>query len=79
MSQSARIRRMRKRNRDQSWVAGPVHRGFVFDTDFETGCVAQSTPQGDGNFDGLDSEGVEVSFHVSMVKGHPQYEDVEGE
>lgn len=43
-------------------------RGFaIFSTEFETGCVALSLPNEDGQFPALDSDGVECSFHVSMV------------
>lgn len=47
--------------------------GTVFSTKLpdgeiiETGCVAQSAPDEFGNFDGIDSDGVEVTFNTRMV------------
>lgn len=41
--------------------------GTVFNTPFETGCVATAEPNQFGWFNGLDSEGVEVQFALVMV------------
>lgn len=44
-----------------------IHAGYVFDTAFETNCMATSEPDESGNFDGIDSDGVEVQFNTVMV------------
>lgn len=50
----------------------PIVAGAVFDTPFEEGCVAQSAPDQNGNFDGLDSDGVLCGFSTSMpIKVRP--------
>lgn len=42
---------------------------FVFNTPFEEGCVATSSPDPwSGQFDALDSDGVECSFSLQMVQ-----------
>lgn len=41
----------------------------VFDTPFESGCVALESPNEFGGFDAVDSEGVVCQFHVAMVVG----------
>ncbi len=41
--------------------------GCKFDTKSERGCICQSLPDRDGNFDGIDSDGVECSFLVRQV------------
>ena len=47
--------------------------GTVFSTKLpdgsivETGCIAQTAPDEFGNFDGIDSDGVEVTFNTQMV------------
>jgi len=45
-----------------------LRRGDVFNTEFESGCVVITTPDLDGNFDALDSDGVRCGFNVRMVK-----------
>lgn len=42
--------------------------GAVFDTPFESGCVALEEPDVDGNFLGRDSDGVECQFNVVMIE-----------
>jgi hypothetical protein len=44
-----------------------IHVGTVFDTDFETGCVATTEPTQWGSFNAIDSDGVECTFSLSMV------------
>jgi hypothetical protein len=44
-----------------------IHAGTRFNTKFETNCVATSEPDESGNFDGIDSGGVEVEFNTAMV------------
>jgi hypothetical protein len=44
-----------------------IHKGDVFATEFETGCVCMTEPDEFGMFDGLDSDGVLCSYMVSMV------------
>ena len=47
--------------------------GTVFSTKLpdgriiESGCVAQTAPDEHGNSDGLDSDGVEVTFNTRMI------------
>lgn len=41
--------------------------GVIFDTPFETGCVALTEPDADGNFEGRDSDGVACDFTLAMV------------
>lgn len=41
--------------------------GDRFGTEFESGCVATTAPDENGDFLALDSDGVECLFHVSMV------------
>ncbi len=41
--------------------------GCKFDTNAERGCICQSLPDRDGNFDGIDSDGVECSFLARQV------------
>ena len=41
--------------------------GTVFDTEYESSCVAVSEPNADGEFIAKDSDGVECWFNVSMV------------
>jgi hypothetical protein len=41
--------------------------GDTFDTPFERGCVVTTLPDAVGNFDALDSEGIECAFHVRMI------------
>lgn len=47
--------------------APQITAGARFSTAYETGCVAQTAPDVHGNFDGLDSEGVECQFILAMV------------
>ncbi len=46
----------------------PIYPGVVFSTLAESGCVATSAPDEDGNFDALDSDGVLCSFSLVMVQ-----------
>jgi hypothetical protein len=52
-----------------------IVKGTKFDTAFpdgeviEEGCIALESPDEDGNFVGLDSEGIRVEFNTVMVKG----------
>lgn len=56
-------------------AAGEIFAGNVFDTDYELGCVATTDSDEQGNFDGLDSDGVECAFNLSMiVRFHPRSE-----
>lgn len=48
-------------------LADLITPGAIFDTPFETGCVALAAPDDDGNFDARDSDGVECLFGVRMV------------
>ena len=41
--------------------------GKLFDTLYEEECQVTSEPDSDGNFNGMDSDGVEVQYHVGMV------------
>lgn len=41
--------------------------GSVFSTPFETGCVALTSPDQYGMFDGRDSDGVTCGYMVTMV------------
>ena len=41
--------------------------GMLFDTPYEKGCRVLSLPNAQGAFIGLDSDGVEVEFHIGMV------------
>ena len=47
---------------------GRLEPGVRFDTESERGCLVQTSPDADGNFDGVDSDGVEVTFTVRMIK-----------
>ncbi len=42
--------------------------GTVFSTLAESGCVATTAPDEDGNFDARDSDGVVCSFWLGMVE-----------
>lgn len=57
-------------------IAGnEIFAGDVFDTDYELGCIATTDSDEQGNFDGLDSDGVECAFNLSMiVRFHPRSE-----
>lgn len=44
--------------------------GVIFDTPFEKGCKVRTEPDANGEFLGLDSDGVECSF---SVRGMPLY------
>lgn len=53
-------------------AADEVFVGDVFDTDYELGCVVTTTPDNEGNFDALDSEGIECAFNLAMIlRVHP--------
>lgn len=52
---------MQKINRSE------VFCGVRFNTAYESGCMALSQPDLFGNFDGVDSEGVEVEYNLVMV------------
>lgn len=41
--------------------------GVRFDTEFEIGCAVTGPVDGNGTFEGRDSEGVECQFTVLMV------------
>jgi hypothetical protein len=45
-----------------------IQPGRHFDTPAESGCVVLTAPDEFGTFRGLDSDGVECSFMVAMVK-----------
>lgn len=42
--------------------------GTIFDTPYESGCVALSAPDEQGNFDGVDSDGVVCGYFAPMVE-----------
>lgn len=48
-------------------LAAAIKPGAIFDTLFETGCVALAAPDDLGNFDARDSDGVVCSFGAAMV------------
>lgn len=48
-------------------AAENIERGTVFDTTFESGCIARTNPDRDGNFIALDSDGIDCRFNVTMV------------
>ena len=41
--------------------------GMVFATKYEKGCLCVTLPDSEGNFIGIDSDGVECDYHISMV------------
>lgn len=47
-----------------------IKEGTVFNTPFEKGCVAVSSPDQFGGFVATDSDGVECSYSVAMVCGY---------
>lgn len=52
----------------------------TFDTEYEQGCVATTEPDEEGNFSGLDSDGVACDFNVSMIVAeHFEGDDAEYE
>jgi len=53
-----------KLNREEKELATKIVAGRIFDTPYETGCVAINSPDESGDFAALDSEGVEVSCNV---------------
>lgn len=44
-----------------------IRYGTVFDTETQTHCIALDKPDIYGNFDGIDPEGIVVSFSVKQV------------
>lgn len=50
--------------------------GMKFDTNYETGCIVVALPDAQGNFVGLDSDGVECEFHVSMIINPPSEQEM---
>lgn len=45
-----------------------IRPGVIFDTEYETGCRATSSPDVDGTFTAFDSDGVECIYGLRMVK-----------
>lgn len=45
-----------------------IRPGTKFDTDFEEGCIALTSPDDLDNFDALDSDGVRCNFALIMVR-----------
>jgi len=45
-----------------------IKKGTVFDTPAESGCVALTEPDENGDFNALDSDGVECQFNIVMVQ-----------
>jgi hypothetical protein len=60
----------KSRKKPQSYRVDPkeIFEGVRFSTDFEEDCLAIAEPDFLGNFDGIDSEGVKVTFFMAMVK-----------
>ena len=56
-----------ERARERKIMADKIRLGVKFDTNYEKGCVATEAPREWGNFNGLDSNGVEVEYNISMV------------
>ncbi len=45
-----------------------IRKGQRFDTIYENGCVCVTESDSDGNFTAVDSDGIEASFHRSMIE-----------
>lgn len=56
-----------QRRRELDALRPLISAGTVFDTEYEQGCIAHSTPDEVGNFDATDSDGVVCSFSLAMV------------
>ena len=55
-----------------TYPVGAITVGTFFDTPFDSGCIATTDSDQFGDFDALDSEGVECGYPFAMITAiHP--------
>lgn len=57
----------RQRKRQEQKMKQTISPGQTFNTKYESGCKAITEPDENGQFTGLDSDGVECDFSVEMI------------